>query len=112
MNNAEEILNSLFDEIGLDRDVKRIRDTNADKDYKSKWPLYEIKGTHGRTFDVCETLDHAKAIVKNARLKRWEIWQINQSGQKVLMEQSHNEAGFVRNNAFDKLKGLKNARAA
>lgn len=110
MHNEQEILNAFVDDLDLGLgDTKKNashKSTNADKNYKSKWPIYEIKGTHGTTYDVCETLEGAQLIAKHAKLKRHEIWQINQNGQKVLVERSHNEAGFVTN-AFSVLKGLK-----
>lgn len=112
MQNEQDILNAFLDDLG----PKETRNAsskaiNATKDYKSKWPLFEIKGTHGTTYDVCETLEAAQLLLKHAKLKRHEIWQINEGGQKILIERSHNEAGFS-NNAFSVLKGLKHANAA
>ncbi len=109
MNKEEEILNTLFAELGAERETRKARDTKID--YKSKWPLYEVKGTHGSTWDVFETLQRAKDAIASNKLRRYEIWQVNEAGQKVLVERSHNEAGFGfnsnANSPFSSLQGLK-----
>jgi hypothetical protein len=109
MHNEQDIVNAFFDDLGK----KEPRERSEKQELKSKWPLYEIKGTHGTTYDVCETLEGAQLIAKHAKFKRYEIWQINKDGKKILIERSHNEAGFASiprdnpNNAFSILKGFK-----
>lgn len=59
------------------------------------WPRFEIKGSDGGTFDICQTLEMARATIAKARLKRYSIYQLEQGGTKHLVERSHNEAGFA-----------------
>lgn len=95
----------LFDEVTFKPTAEILHNK---KEVITDWPIFEIKGSAGQTFDVCTTLESARTIVAGCRLKRYEIWQIDKTGMKKQIMRSHNEAGFAVLNTTlrDKLRSF------
>lgn len=89
---ADEIAGMFFNEATFKPVVEAIHNK---KESVTVWPIFEVKGSAGSTVDVCLALDAARATAHAARLRQYQIWQINKNGTKVLVERSHNEAGFA-----------------
>lgn len=103
MKKEEEILNAIFEELGVTT-TDRKKNRNSNEDYKGKWPIFEVQGGHGKTWDVFETEFAARNAIKSSRLQCWTLYQINEHGIKVKIDAS--SSSFVRNNnPFTVLKG-------